>query len=329
MFDAIPMSLGTASLLIITGFIFLVWGADRFVQGAAATADNLGVSPLIIGLTIVGFGTSAPEILVSITAALEGNPGLAVGNAVGSNIANVGLILGVTALIIPLSVKSEILKREYPIMFAVMLLSMILILDLELGRIDGMILITALIVMLFWLTRLGLRQNNAEPMLAEAVEEIPHMPLSRALFWLALGLIILLFSSKILVFGATWVAKYFHVSDLIIGLTIVAIGTSLPELAASIVSAYKKEHDLAIGNIIGSNMFNLLAVLGIPGILAPLSLDVHVLQRDFVFMIGLSIALFVFAYGFRGPGRINRIEAAILLSTYIGYMVLLYSSLSD
>ena len=316
------------SAAIIVGFILLVWGADRFVHGAAATARNLGVSPMIIGLTIVGFGTSAPEILVSIVAAMEGNPGLAVGNALGSNITNIGLVLGTTALVTPLLVKSETLRREYPAMFAVMLLALALMLDNRLSRIDGIILIGGLVLMLIWMVNLGLRKNRIDPMAQEYDQEIPTITTPKALLWLLLGFIVLLASSRVLVWGAVNVATIMGVSDLIIGLTIVAIGTSLPELAASVMSALRKEPDIAIGNIIGSNMFNLLAVLGTPALIAPMDLDAAILSRDVPYMIGLSIALYTMAYGFRGPGRVNRIEGGLLLTAYIAYMIILYFSVT-
>lgn len=309
---------------VVAGFAMLVWGADRFVHGASATARNLGVSPLIIGLTIVGFGTSAPEILVSISAALEGNPGLAIGNALGSNITNISLVLGTTALICPLLVKSETLRREYPAMFAVMLLSLVLAMDGDLTRVDGFILLSGLGLMMYWMINLGLRQNRVDPMEAEYANEIPDITTGIALLWLLVGLAILLISSRFLVWGSINIAKVMGVSDLVIGLTIVAIGTSLPELAASVMSALKKEPDIAIGNVIGSNMFNLLAVLGLPAVISPLTLDQGVLSRDFPYMIALSIALFTMAYGFRKHGRINRIEGGLLLTAYAAYMVILY-----
>ena len=310
-------------IAVLGGFALLVWGADRFVHGAAATARNLGVSPLIIGLTIVGIGTSAPEILISIIAAYDGNPGLAVGNALGSNITNIALVLGTTALICPLVVKSETLRREYPVMFIIMLLALILVVDGDLNRFDGSVLLIGLIVMVVWMIQLAKRQGH-DPMEVEFEHEIPRIKTSRALLWLLIGLVVLLISSRTLVWGSINIAHALGVSDLIIGLTIVAIGTSLPELAASVVSALKKEPDIAIGNVIGSNMFNLLAVLGIPGLLTPHVLQAEVLSRDFPFMIGLSIALFAMAYGFRGDGRINRIEGLLLLCCYVAYLTVLY-----
>ncbi|WJW74853.1 calcium/sodium antiporter [Thiohalobacter sp. IOR34] len=314
------------------GFALLVWGADRFVVGAAALARNLGVSPLIIGLTIVGLGTSAPEILVSAVAAWEGNPGLAIGNALGSNITNIALILGTTALVVPLQVGSATLRRELPVLLGVMLLGLLLILDQRLGRVDGLILLGGLGLMLLWMTRLGVnsRRERADPLAEEFSEEIPtDVGMSAALFWLLVGLLVLLFSSRLLVWGAVNVAEALGVSDLIIGLTIVALGTSLPELAASVMSALKQEPDIAIGNVIGSNLFNLLAVFGLPGLIAPGPVALEVLQRDFPVMIGLTLGLFVMAYGFRGPGRINRPEGALLLLGYLGYQALLYFSIHN
>ena len=313
-------------LAVISGFAVLIWGADRFVYGAAATARNLGVSPLVIGLTIVGIGTSSPEILVSAIAAYNGNPALAVGNAIGSNITNIALVLGVTAMIVPLLVKSDTLKREYPIMFLVMMLALVLCLDGELSRIDGAILFTGLVIMIIWMVKLGLRKHETDQLETEFEQEIPYITTANALFWLALGMILLLLSSKALVWGAVNIAHAFGISDLVIGLTIVAIGTSLPELAASVMSALKGEPDIALGNVIGSNMFNLLAVLSIPGLIAPHALDPEVLTRDFPFMIGFTIAMFIMAFGFKESGRINRFEGALLVMGYIGYMVVLYNS---
>ncbi|MEN8170262.1 MAG: calcium/sodium antiporter [Pseudomonadota bacterium] len=318
--------LWTSILAIIGGFALLVWGADRFVAGASATARNLGVSPLIIGLTIVGFGTSAPEMLVSAIAAHAGNPNMGVGNALGSNITNIGLVLGITALVTPLAVHSETLKREFPILFVIMLVALLLLIDNEMGRIDGIILLAGMGVMIYWMVSLGLRERRkGDPMESEFSDEIPsHMPMKTALFWLLLGMVILLGSSRMLVWGSVNVAEWFGVSDLIIGLTIIAIGTSLPELAASIMSALKGEHDIAVGNVLGSNMFNLLAVLGLPGLIMPASTPPELLTRDFTAMIGLSIALFAMGYGFLKPGHITRAEGGLLLSGYFVYMGVLY-----
>lgn len=311
-------------IAVITGFGLLVWGAERFVHGAAAIAKNLGVAPLIIGLTVVGIGTSAPEILISIVAASQGNPALAVGNALGSNITNISLVLGITAIVMPLTVRSETLRREYPIMFIIMLVALMLVIDNHLGQMDGIILISGLFLMLYWMIQQGKKQK-CDPLEKEFEQEIPKISTAKAILWLVIGMVLLIVSSRGLVWGSVNIAKAAGISDLVIGLTIVAVGTSLPELAASIVSALKKEHDIAIGNIIGSNMFNLLVVFGIPGLISPHVVDAAILTRDFPFMIGLTIVLFLMAYGFKKKeGHINRLEGSLLLGGYTTYMVVLY-----
>lgn len=313
-------------LAIALGFVVLTWSADRFVVGAAAVARNLRVSPLIIGLTIVSLGTSAPEILVAVIASFEGNTGLAVGNAIGSNIINIALVLGITALILPLDIHSSIVRRELPILILIVILAYLLIADGTLGRTDGYILLGGLILMLAWLTGYGMTSKAAsDPMAAEYQEELSTpLVMSRAILWLVVGVVFLLLSSRLLVWGAVGIAQDMGVSELVIGLTIVALGTSLPELAASFMSALKKEHDIAIGNIIGSNMYNLLAVLAVPGIIHPGGIDAEVLTRDFPVMFALTLVLFLMAYGFRGPGRINRVEGGLLLLAFCGYQTLLY-----
>jgi cation:H+ antiporter len=316
-------------LAIIGGFGVLVWSADRFVLGSAAAARNLGVAPLVIGITIMGFGTSAPEMLVAGLASWEGNPGLAIGNVFGSNIANIGLVLGTSALITPMQVNSDILRREFPILFAIMLLALVLMLDGDLNFLDGSILLLGMVIMIMWMVHLGLRSRASDPLQSEFDLEVPkQMSMNLAIFWIVLGLTLLVLSSRLLVWGAVGVATSFGISDLVIGLTIVAIGTSLPELAASVMGALKGEHEIALGNILGSNMFNLLAVLGLPGVIQPSVFEPAVLWRDFPVMIGLTIALFLMAYGFRGPGRINRIEGGILLLAFAGYLASLYFTAS-
>lgn len=306
---------------IIIGFIVLVWGADRFVMGAAALARNLGVAPLLIGLTIVGFGTSAPEIMVSGMAALQGNPGLAIGNAIGSNIANIALILGTTALLAPLLVRSTILRQEYPLLLGVSTVVYLLLLDGELSLADSLVMLLGLLGCLLWLVRIGVRRaNNHDPLAEGAEAEIPkNMGTLAASLWFVAGLALLVASSRMLVWGAVEVATALGVSDLVIGLTIVAIGTSLPELATSIMSALKNQHDMAVGNIIGSNIYNLLAVLPVPGLVAPTLITGDVLLRDFPIMLGLTLVLLVMGIGRSGNGRINRIEGGILLACFIAY----------
>ena len=314
-------------LAIAGGFVLLTWSADRFVVGASALAYNLNIPPLIIGLTIVSLGTSAPEILVSGVASLQGNSGLAIGNALGSNITNIALILGITALIMPLNIHSSIVRRELPVLLGVMLLALLLLLNGSLDRLDGIILLSGIPLMLAWMAHIGMKEKAShDPMSEEFADEVPtDMTMAKAGFWTFVGALCLLASSKILVWGAVSIAQAIGVSDLVIGLTIVALGTSLPELAASVMSVLKNEHDIAIGNVIGSNIFNLLAVLGLPGLLSPGPVDAAVLTRDYPVMIGLTVALFIMAYGFRGrPGRLNRIEGALLITAFVGYQTLLY-----
>ena len=311
---------------IVLGFAVVIWSADRFIAGASGLARNLGVSPLVIGLTIVGFGTSAPEMLISVFSALEDSPGLAIGNALGSNITNIALILGATALVTPLAVHSQTLRRELPLLILISLGAFGLLLDGTLSLWDGILLLVGLMIVMGWIIRTALSARPSDPMQAEFESEVPVMPTGKALFWLVIGLVLLLLSSRIAVWGAVEIAQALGVSDLIIGLTIVAIGTSLPELAASVVSAIKGQADIAIGNVIGSNMFNLLGVLALPGILAPSVVDPDVLSRDYPIMLGLTVTLFVMAFGFRGPGRINRLEGGLLLSAFIAYQTLLFFS---
>ncbi|MDT8282187.1 MAG: calcium/sodium antiporter [Gammaproteobacteria bacterium] len=316
------------SVAIIAGFVLLIWSADRFIVGAAATARNFNVPPLIIGLTIVGFGTSAPEMMVAGFASLDGSPAMAIGNALGSNIANITLVLGIAALITPLDVHSRIIKKELPILLLVTLLALALMRDMTLSRFDGFVLLSLLCVLMWWFTREGMTKEGNEELTDDYIEELPgKMSVSHSLFWLITGLILLTISSKILVWGAVNIATAFGVSELIIGLTIIAVGTSLPELAASITSALKNEHDIALGNVIGSNLFNTLGVLAIPGLIKPGGLQEDILYRDLPVVLALTIALFIMAYGFRGEGRLNRLEGGLLLSAFIAYQILLFFSI--
>ena len=316
------------SLALIFGLGLLVWSADRFVAGASATAEHFGMPPLLIGMVVVGFGTSAPEMVVSALASLQGNPGIALGNAYGSNISNIALILGLTAVISPIAVHSQVLRKELPILTLVTFLAGWQIWDGQISRLDAVILLLVFAGLMGWTILQGLQQK--EDALAGEVEQLlgeRSMPLSRALFWLLGGLLLLIVSSRILVWGAVIIARGFGVSDLIIGLTIIAVGTSLPELASAVIATRKGEHDLALGNVLGSNLFNTLAVVGIAGAIHPMAVGREVFARDLTLMAVLTISLFAIGYGFRGrPGRINRIEGGILLSCYIGYMVFLINS---
>lgn len=304
----------------LAGFVLLMWGADRFVVGAASTARNLGLSPLLIGLTLVGMATSGPEIFVSITASLAGDPALAAGNAIGSNIANIGLVLGMTALVMPISVRSATLRREMPALLAVTLIVTMIFINQKLGRLEGILLIGTLVIVLYWLVVLGSRSGENDPIALDYASEIPeNVPMRQALAWLAVGLVVLLTGSNLLVWGAQNLAVAFGVSELVIGLTVVAIGTSLPELAVSIVSAFKGEHDMAIGNIIGSNLFNSLAVIGVAGLIHPAVFERELLTAHLPVMIGLTLVLFLMTYNFGGNSRIGRVEGAILLGAFLCY----------
>lgn len=309
-------------LALIAGLALLVWSADHFVNGAAATARNSGMSPLLIGLTIVSFGTSAPEILVSIMAATSGAGDLAVGNALGSNIANIAMVLGITALIAPLPVKSGVIRQEIPVLIAVTVLAGVLLFDLQLALIDSIILVIALVGSLYLFRRF--QRIAGDDSVAEEAEELPTMSTPKALLTLVTGLAVLIISSRMLVWGATEIATALGVSELVIGLTIVAIGTSLPELAASIASALKNHHDIAIGAVVGSNIFNLAAVMAVPGFVAPFALDTIVLTRDYAIMLLFTLLLAGFAL-LQRPRRINRLEGGILTAGYAGYMGLLYT----
>lgn len=316
------------SAAVLAGLLLLIWGADRFVIGAAGLASRLGVSTLVIGLTVVGFATSAPEMLVSASAALAGNPGLAIGNALGSNIANIGLVLGVSALVVPLGLRSSTLRRELPALVAVTLLMILLLLDRELSRFDGALLLTSLVLVMFWLVRVARGSGSDEILTQEFADDIPKQGATAGFVgWLVLGFLVLLGGAQVLVWGAVNIAHALGVSDLVIGLTIVAIGTSLPELAASVAGVLKGEPDIAIGNVIGSNMFNLLAVMGIAAGIQPVSLDDDVLTRDYPVMVAMTAVLVVLVYGVLGRrGRITRIEGAGLLLAYFAYLGWVYVS---
>lgn len=310
----------TAFLAIAVGLALLVWSADRFVEGSAVTARHFGVPPLLIGMVIIGFGTSAPEMMVSALAALQGNPGLALGNAYGSNIANIALILGLTALISPIVVHSRVLRKELPILTAVTALAAWQVWDGAITRTDALVLLGVFGALLAWSIGQGVR-DRTDPLGGEMARELEAhaMSVRRAVLWLVIGLVLLIVSSRILVWGAVEIARGFGVSDLIIGLTVVAVGTSLPELASSIAAIRKGEHDIALGNVLGSNLFNTLAVVGIAGVIHPMAVGPEVFTRDIPVMAVLTVSLFFIGYGFRGPGRINRLEGAALLACYVAY----------
>jgi len=311
-----------AIVALIAGLALLVWSADRFVDGAAALARHLGVKPLVIGIIIIGFGTSAPEMLVSALSALEGSPGIALGNAYGSNIANIALILGVSALFSPIMVHSSILKKELPILTGILIISFLLIMDHSLSRLDSIIMFAVFGLLMFW--NVFEAKNHPTDTLTQEIEEEAEqssLSIKMSLVWLIIGLVLLIVSSRMLVWGAVFIAHKFGVSDVIIGLTIVAVGTSLPELASSVAAVRRGEHDMALGNVMGSNLFNTLAVVGISGVIKPYAVDAEILTRDMPLMLGLTVLMFLLGFGFRGrPGRINRVEGGLLLLIYAGYL---------
>ena len=314
-----------ALVAIVVGLVLLVWSADRFVEGASAAAVHGGVPPLLIGMLIIGFGTSAPELSVSVLSSLQGNSGIALGNAWGSNITNIALILGLVALISPITAHARVARREMPILLGITALAGWQIFDGEISRVDGIVLLMVFALLMAWSVRDGMRSRDdvvSEEIRKEYLADT--MPLGRALIWLLLGLVLLVISSRMLVWGAVFIASDLGVSDLIIGLTIVAVGTSLPELASSLAAIRKKEHDLALGNIIGSGLFNTLAVVGVAAVIRPLEVAPEVLARDWALMAALTLALLLMCIAWRGrPGRINRLDGAGLLAAFCGYTGLL------
>ncbi len=314
--------------LVVSGIALLVWSADRFTDGAAALARNLGVSPLIVGLTIVAIGSSAPEIVISLNASLANNPGMGVGNALGSNVTNIAFVLGMAALIKPLHVNSGLLKREFPILLFVTLWASFLLIDGDLTAAEGWPLLLSLVLYIGWMIRIGLKTRvRQDLMLQEILDELPDtMSNGKAIFWIVLGMILLQLSSKMLVYGASHIALTFGISEIIIGSTIIAIGTSLPELAASVAGVLKGEDEMALGNVIGSNIFNLLAVLSLPGIIVGINFEPEyfkVVWLNVVPMIGLTLAMGLMSHSFSdAKGRINRIEGSLLLLTFVSWLAL-------
>ena len=310
-------------LALIAGFCTLVWSADRFVNAAAAAAKNLGVSKIIIGLTFVAVGTSAPEIMVGIQACLAGSGELAIGNAIGSNIANIGLVLGFTALVRELPFKDTTLKREIPWLIGATLLAMICLFGYRLSMVDGLVLLAGLAFLLYRLKVDSSEREEGEG-IAPELEELPDMAMPKAIMWFLAGLAVLLFSAKVLEVAASEVAERFDVSKLVIGLTIVAVGTSLPELSVTVTAALRGHADMAIGNIVGSNILNILAVLSIPALMAPQDIAPTVLWRDYGVMVMLTTLLVLFALGIGSRKVITRFEGGVLVMAWIGYSWLVY-----
>ncbi|AUI87045.1 calcium/sodium antiporter [Vibrio azureus] len=317
-----------AIALLIVGLILLVWSADKLVYGSAALARNVGISPLVIGMTILAMGSSAPEMMVSATAAWDGKTDTAVGNVLGSNIANIALILGITALIKPLTINSAVIRRELPLMIAVTILAGILLWDDHLGFYEGILLFALFAAFLYMMLKISRQeQKTGDSFIEEQESEIPQDVSNRkALMWVVFGLILLPLAAGMLVDNAVIIAKYFGMSDLVIGLTIIAIGTSLPELAASLAGVLKGEDDMAVGNIIGSNVFNILAVMGLPGIINPSALSEYAMDRDFWVMLGVSLLLVVMCLG--KSRSVNRLEGFILLVCFLGYQAYLLTNMT-
>lgn len=314
-----------ASVAVIVGLLLLSYGADRFVLGAAATARNLGISPLVIGLTVVGIATSLPEVLVGSVAAVQDHIEIAIGNAVGSNIANIALVLGASAALFPITVGSTSIRREYGLMMAAIVLAGVLLMDQDLSRADSIILLLGLVASIVSVVYMARSvRGSADPLIAESDREYRvATPQGQATLRLVIGLILLLAGADLLVRGAVSIAQAFGISDLVIGLTIVAVGTSLPELAASVMSMVKREADIAIGNIIGSNMFNMLAVLGVPAMLQPGGFNADAIARDFPVMIGLSLLMGLMLF-MNKRGRIGRPEGLFLLLCFCSYQFWLF-----
>ena len=314
-----------AIVAVIVGLAVLVWSADKFVDGAVGIAEYCGMSTLLIGMVIVGFGTSAPELTVSAISASQGNPELALGNAYGSNIANIALILGATALISPILMQRSVIRGDLPILIAVSILAIVLVWDGSVVRWNGVLLLVVFALVMGYSIWRELKKAKAEASNSAEDESAGNQAsLGKSILWLVLGLALLVASSRALVWGAVEIARTLGVSDLLIGLTIVAIGTSLPELASSIAAARKGENDLALGNIIGSNLFNTLAVVGLAATISPMDeIEKAVTYRDMPLMTALTVALIVLGFRRKGDGRLNRIAGAILLAIYAGYLALL------
>ena len=306
-----------AILYLLAGLVLLYFGAEGLVRGSSSLALRLGLSPLVVGLTVVAFGTSSPELVVSLRAALAGQGGISVGNVVGSNICNIGLILGLTALISPMVTSSRVVRIDIPVMLGLTAVTLVFLSNQTIGRTDGAILAAMLVGYIIFTIRLAHR--SPDDTLAADFGGAVHLSkrgLAIDLLFVVGGLLLLMLGARFFVDGAVTMARAFGWSDVVIGLTIIAIGTSLPELATSLVAALKKESDIAVGNIVGSNVFNLLGILGITALVTPLH-AVGITTTDLAVMAGFSVALWVFAYLGR---RISRVEAALLLGAYVAYV---------
>lgn len=308
-------------IALVAGLIVLVFSADKFVNGAVGVAKFCGMSTLLIGMVIIGFGTSAPELTVSVLSAMQGNPQLSLGNAYGSNIANIALILGATAIIAPVTMKRIAITHDLPILAFISLISIFLVYDGSVVRSNGSIMLALFAIIMIYNTIREARNQKSAQKIQDKTTTKKKLELGKPIFWLIIGLVLLIVSSRLLVWGAVEIASALGVSDLLIGLTIVAIGTSLPELASSIAATRKGQNDLALGNIIGSNLFNTLAVVGIAAVISPMQkIDLAVIHRDMPLMTFFTIALIIIGLKF---GKLSRIFGCLFLALYMGYITLL------
>lgn len=311
-----------ALLYLLVGIVMLTWSSDRFVLGACGIAKYFKVSSLFIGLTLVALGTSAPEIMVSIIAAMNGSVDMAIGNVVGSNIANIGFVLGTAAMISPVKIESRIMRREFPLLILFMLTVLAFFYDLYFSRLEGVLLFLMLMLLFIWFWRYMKSDRDLGPTEIEKLAgHEAHLSLRSSIGWFLVGLVLLPLSARGVVIGASEMARLLGVNEVIIGLTVVAIGTSLPEAGASIAAGLRGEKDIAIGNVIGSNMFNLVAVLPFVALLAPSKIDPIVLYRDLPVMFGFALLLYALSYRQRSEKSVNRIQGGFLFALYLGYLL--------
>jgi cation:H+ antiporter len=304
-------------IALLSGFALLIWSADKFTENGAKIANIFNVSPLIIGLLIFGFGTSAPEMLVSGLAAMNGNTGLSIGNAIGSNIFNIALVLGISAIIAPIKVDKGILKKEWVFLMVATLFAGFVLWDGYLGKLDALILLTLLVLFLAYTLQ---ESKKSRREFSELKQTVDKNQILKTWAMLLVGLVVLVSSAKLVVWGGVEMAQFFGISDLIIGLSVVALGTSLPELAVSIASVLKKQYAMVVGNVIGSNLFNTVAVLAIPGLIHPANIPPEVLNRDYPIMLLLTVLLFIVSYKFKNKNVINRFEGGLLVVVFSLYM---------
>ncbi|NBG66586.1 calcium/sodium antiporter [Acidiluteibacter ferrifornacis] len=310
-----------STLFLVGGFLLLILSGDFLVKGAVSLALKFKLSSLVIGMTIVSFGTSAPELLVSVDAALSGFPDITVGAIVGSNISNIALILGLTAIIFPIAVQRATIRTDWPMMMFSTLLFVSFVIDGVLSAIEGVVLFSSLVVFITWLIY-NSRKNHQLPAMAEELDEsVKSMPIWKAVFFIGLGALGLVFGADLMLEGAVDIARKFEVTERVIGLTIVAFGTSLPELITSCVAAYRKEADISIGNLIGSNIFNLLAILGITAMIHPIDVSQSIINFDNYVLVGISALIFPLIYFGK---QVSRMKGVFLVVFYVIYIYSLF-----